>query len=77
MSLMSEVLPLGHDVYVASVRRQVQRVTERGEDALGEERAMFIESTVNQEGIGTLQPARSATTHPCIIFSPTAGAVII
>jgi hypothetical protein len=43
VEILAEVLPLGHDLNVASVHRQVQQVAERMEGALGEERAMFIE----------------------------------
>jgi hypothetical protein len=43
VNLLAEVLPLGQDLNVATVFRDVQKVAERIEHALGEERPMFIE----------------------------------
>src|SRR6185437_9681254 len=43
VAILGEVLPLGRTINVASVHRQVQRVAERMERALGDERAMFID----------------------------------
>ena len=43
VNLLAEVLPLGQDLNVATVFRDVQKVAERIEHELGEERPMFIE----------------------------------
>jgi hypothetical protein len=43
VNLLAEILPLGQDLNVATVFRDVQKVAERIEHELGEERPMFIE----------------------------------
>ena len=43
VNLLAEVLPLGQDLNVATMFRDVQKVAERIEHGLGEERPMFIE----------------------------------
>jgi hypothetical protein len=43
VELLAEILPLGEELAKTSVRRQVQRVAERAESALGDEQFSFIE----------------------------------
>jgi hypothetical protein len=43
VDLLAEILPLGEELNKTSVRRQVQRIAERGEHELGTEQVAFIE----------------------------------
>jgi len=60
VELLEEVLPLGSERSVATVHRNLQRLAERAEQELGEEKEMFLDGC--QRDLDTLPPPAAPIT---------------
>ena len=62
LDLLKEVLPIGEDLNVTTLRNNLHQVAERMEDELGEERAQFVELVADRPESNVIPPPKPPLT---------------
>jgi hypothetical protein len=58
LDLLKEVLPIGEDLNMTTIRNNLHQVAERMESEMGEERAQFVESAVERTDAPVIPPPK-------------------